>query len=348
MRPLNIAVAGAGLIGKTHIKLIDQHPSCALAAIIDPMEPARALANSLQTPYFGELDEALEQLDLDGMVLATPNNLHVEQGIKCINANIPTLIEKPVAHNQTAGEDLLHAASEANAKILVGHHRMHSPIMESAREIVRSGKLGDLVAVSGSALFLKPDDYFVAGPWRTRLGGGPILINMIHEVGNLRFLCGEIVEVQAIGSNASRKFEVEDSVGILFRFESGAIGTFILSDTAGSARSWEQTSQEDKRYPSYGDEDCYHLSGTYGSLSIPTMRMKRYGDNESRSWWNPFLCETADVSRSDPLVGQLNHFCQLIRGEVESKVTVYDALQNLKVTDAIVEAAKTGERVLIS
>ena len=69
MRPLNIAVAGAGLIGTTHIKLIDQHPSCALAAIIDPMEPARALANSLQTPYFGELDEACKKRGMKLLVV---------------------------------------------------------------------------------------------------------------------------------------------------------------------------------------------------------------------------------------------------------------------------------------
>src|SRR5262245_4661195 len=62
-------------------------------------------------------------------------------------------------------------------------------------------------------MFCKPDNYFEAGPWRRQPGGGPLLINMVHEVGNLRSLCGEIVAVQAFASSATRNFPVEDTGG---------------------------------------------------------------------------------------------------------------------------------------
>ena len=90
---------------------------------------------------------------------------------------------------------------------------------------------------------------------------------MIHEVHNLRMLCGDIVAVQAFASNATRGFAVEDTVAINLRFANGVLGTFMLSDTAACPRSWEQTSQENKAYPTYDDEDCYVITGTNGSLS---------------------------------------------------------------------------------
>jgi predicted dehydrogenase len=63
---------------------------------------------------------------------------------------------------------------------------------------------------------------------------------MIHEVDNLRAMVGEIVAVQAIASSAIRKFPVEDTVAINLHFENGALGAFLLSDTAASAKSWDR------------------------------------------------------------------------------------------------------------
>ena len=125
----------------------------------------------------------------------------------------------------------------------------------------------------GSALFFKPDHYYAAAPWRREKGAGPVLLNMIHEVHNLRMLCGDIAAVQAFASHAVRGFPVEDTVAINLRFASGALGTFMLSDTAASPRNWEQTGQENKAYTTCPDEDCYVITGTFGSLSVPTMRL---------------------------------------------------------------------------
>jgi GFO/IDH/MocA oxidoreductase family protein len=54
--------------------------------------------------------------------------------------------------------------------------------MARAKELIDEGRLGQLVAVMGSAVFFKPDEYFADGPWRREAGGGPILLNMVHEV----------------------------------------------------------------------------------------------------------------------------------------------------------------------
>ena len=352
MKPLKIAVIGAGLIGKSHIALINQSVHCELAAIVDPAPEAKDLAQSMNASWYVSLDALLSggsnAEKVDGVIIASPNQLHVAQALACLTANIPCLIEKPVADNLVDGKRLLEAVKQTNIPMLVGHHRMHSRIMTKAKQLINDGALGDLVSVNGSALFYKPDDYFEKGPWRTKPGGGPILINMIHEVGNLRYLCGEISSVLAIASSARRGFAVEDTAAILFAFSNGMVGTFTLSDTAASPCSWEQTSKENKSYASYDDENCYHIAGTQGSLSIPTMRLKQYGTEQKKSWWEPFECATVSIEDQDPLVLQLNHFCKVILREALPLVTVHDGLENLRVTEAIADAASSGQCIQLN
>jgi predicted dehydrogenase len=342
MAKLRIALAGAGLIGRRHAELIRDSAECELAAVVDPAPGAVAFAQEAGVPRYTMLPELFAQARPDGVILATPNQLHVEQALQCIDANVAVLLEKPVAHTVAAAHTLLAAVERTHARVLVGHHRRHSAIMARAREIVQAGTLGPLVAVMGSALFYKPDNYFDDAPWRRQAGGGPVLINMIHEIDNLRSLCGEIAAVQAFASNATRGFPVEDTVAIGLRFAGGALGTFMLSDTAASPRSWEQTSGENKAYARYPDEDCYVIAGTMGSLAVPSMRLKVYPRPEARSWWKPFTTGVAELVEADPLERQLAHFCAVIRGEAAPLVTVRDGLANLRVTEAIAEAARTG------
>lgn len=343
-----IAVAGAGYIGLAHIRAAQSSPSCALSAIVDPSPEAAKTAAGAGVPLFKSLDELLERNRPDGIILATPNELHVAQALRCVVAGMPILLEKPIAPSVAEAQQLLESIDKNGAKVLIGHHRAHSPIMAKAKEVVESGVLGRLVAVMGSAIFLKPDEYFASAPWRREIGAGPILLNMIHEVHGLRMLCGEIVAVQAFASQAVRGFPVEDTVAINLRFAAGVLGTFMLSDTAACARSWEQTSRENEAYPSYADEDCYVIAGTNGSLPVPTMRLKTYPSAADRSWWKPFQIGLVSMVRDDPIERQLEHFGAVVRGEAKPLVNARDGLANLRVTEAIAQAAKSNTTVEIS
>ena len=345
MSKLRVAVAGAGLIGRTHISMARASTTIELAAVVDPSPVADAVASAASVPLFRTLDDLLNHDRPDGIVLATPNQLHVPQALQCIEAGIPCLLEKPIAPTVAEAEALVAAVDASGARLLIGHHRAHSPIMAKARAVVQSGQLGRIAGVMGSATFLKPDHYFDDGPWRREPGGGPILINMIHEVHNLRMLCGDIVAVQAIKSHAIRGFAVEDTVAISLQFASGALGSFLLSDVTASARNWEHTSQENKAYPTYEDEDCYVISGTNGTLSVPTMRLKTYPNVQGRSWWKPFETGVVGMVRDDPLRLQMEHFGSVIRGESLPVVTARDGLENLRVTEAITRAAESGQLV---
>jgi predicted dehydrogenase len=341
-RKTRIAVAGAGYIGLAHIGALRASPTCELAAIVDPSPAGKAAAAEAGVPHFASLDALIAKDRPEGVVLATPNVLHEPQALHCLDAGLAVLLEKPIASTVVAGTRIVEAVASKRGRLLVGHHRAHSPIMAKAVEVVRSGRLGRLVAITGSAMFLKPDSYFADAPWRREIGGGPILINLIHEIHNLRMLCGDIASVQAIASNAVRGHPVEDTVAIVLRFANGALGTFMLSDTAASPRSWEQTSQENKAYASCDDEDCYVVAGTHGTLAVPTMRTWTYPPGAERSWWKPFETGRVDMVRDDPIVLQMEHFGAVVRGEAEPIVSARDGLENLRVTEAIAEAAKTG------
>lgn len=345
MNTTRIAVAGAGYIGQAHMGVAQSGAGVQLSAVVDPSAAARALAEQAGVPLYASLAELFAKDRPDGVVLATPNQLHVPHALECIDAGVPCLLEKPIAPTVAEAQLLVKRVQDKGAKVLIGHHRAHSPIMAKARDVVQSGQLGRLVGVMGSATFFKPDHYFADAPWRREVGAGPILLNMIHEVHNLRMLCGEIVAVQAFTSHATRHFAVEDTVAINLRFASGVLGTFLLSDTAACPKSWEQTSQENKAYPSYEDEDCYVVTGTNGCLSIPTMRIKTYPRPEDRSWWKPFEVGTVGMVRDDPIRHQMAHFGAVVRGEAAPLVSAEDGLANLRVTQAIVEAASTGRTV---
>ena len=126
-------------------------------------------------------------------------------------------------------------------------------------------------------------------------------MNMIHEVDNLRALAGEIVAVQAFASNTTRGFPVEDTVAINLRFANNALGAFLLSDTAASSKSWEQTTQENPAFAAYPDQDAYVIMGTNGSLAVPTMRLQFYERTQDRSWFKPFKTQTIEIKRMKKL-----------------------------------------------
>lgn len=349
MKNVRIAIAGAGLIGMEHIRCIQAVEGAELVAIVDPSVTAEQKANELRVAHFVELSDLLSAKLADGVVLATPNNLHAEQTKQCIEAGVASLVEKPVSSDIQSAKALVdfYHNKGGDVPVLVGHHRSYSSVMNAAIDQISRGELGRLVAIQGSALFYKPTHYFQTGKWRTKKGGGPILLNLIHEIGNLRQLCGEIRSVSAMSSNSIRNFEVEDTCAIALEFESGVLGTFILSDAAASPKSWEQTSGENKSYAYYPHESCYHISGTKGSLSVPSMKRYQYSGDTDPSWWNQFEQSNLEFDQIDPLVEQMKSFVAVIKGEESPRVSLVDGYMNLLVVEAVVRSAQTRCPILI-
>jgi predicted dehydrogenase len=242
---------------------------------------------------------------------------------------IPLLVEKPIAGSMADGEALVEAVIETGVPILVGHHRRHSPAIQAAQRCIAQGTLGRLVAVQVATLFHKPPDYFDV-TWRRGPAGGPILINLIHDIDTLRALAGEIVQARSITSSRIRGFPVEDTAAVLVQFAGGALGTLLLSDTTTSPRSWEHTSGENPVFPHEPNQDCIFLSGTLGSLAIPSMRLWTQGGQPS--WLRPLTSGQLGFETGDPLTRQLDHFCDVIEHQAIPLVTAADALRTLEIT----------------
>ena len=341
----SISIVGAGLIGQRHAEAIASTESAHLCSIIDPLEAAKAFADKAGARWFADLGTYLAGEKPDGIIIATPNQMHLENVLATVEAGIPTLVEKPIAADVTSAERMVEAANTAQVPLLVGHHRRHNPLVKTAREIISGGQIGDIVVVNAQCWFFKPAEYFDVD-WRGQAGGGPVFINLIHDIDLLRHLCGEIVQVQALQSGDRRNNDVEDSSVAIVRFESGALGTISVSDNVISPWSWELTAKENPSYHPSG-QFCYLVGGSHGSLELPANRLWR--NPGKRSWHEPVEAQTSTANDKDPLVLQIEHFCKVIAGEEAPLVSGLEGLKTLIVIDALKRsAANDGEVVEIS
>ncbi|GAB5097975.1 Gfo/Idh/MocA family protein [Caballeronia sp. HLA56] len=339
-----VGLIGAGAIGRAHLGGAAQAKGVEIVGIADPNVAAMALADEFSIPWFADHRALVDQMKLDGAIVATPNALHVPMSLELINAGIAVLVEKPIADTVDQALRLAKAAADAYVPLLVGHHRRHNPIVRTACSLIQEGKLGRLVSASALATFLKPDAYFNEA-WRRTTAAGPVLINLIHEIDLLRFVCGEIASLQAITSNAVRGFEVEDTAAIIIQLKNGAVATITLSDTAVSPWSWDTSSGENASFAKNSIESHF-LSGTDASLALPTLRMWHYtGD---RGWFHPLAIGKVDYAAADPYVEQMRHFGSVIRKEEAPLCDAFDAAKTLEITASVRQAAQSGEAVRFS
>lgn len=339
---LRIALAGAGLIGRRHADVMRfLGEDVVLASVVDPSSAGRCYAASAGVDWYPSLKDMFAADRPDGAILATPNQVHVENGLDCVAAGCAMLVEKPLATSTSEARKLVNAARVAGIPILVGHHRRHNPLIRKAYTLIEEGHLGQITSVHGTCWLLKPDDYF-SPEWRRQAGAGPIMVNAIHDVDLLRYLCGDVTFVKAISSNIVREFETEDTAVVLMKFQSGALATFNVSDTIAAPWSWETTAGENPAYSST-PQSCYMIGGTKASLAIPDLRLWKH--EGAGHWKQPISATSFPASNMDPLVAQMRHFVKVIRGEEEPLISGEEGLKSLSVVEAIKRSATEGETI---
>jgi len=339
-----VAVIGAGLIGRVHVAHALASNDVAVVAISDPTQTGRAFAASVNVPWFADHRAMLDTIKPAAVIVATPNPSHVPIGLDCIARGIATLIEKPIADTIDDARQLCAAAAAAKVPLLVGHQRRHNPIVRRAKQLVTDGVLGRPVSATAMSVWLKPDPYFDT-TWRREAGGGPVLINLIHDIDLMRHLLGDIVSVQAMTSNRVRGFAVEDTAAVLLQFANGALGTISVSDTVVAPWNYDLAAGEQAHYPRQ-DIDSHYLSGSEGSLTLPRLELWRY--KGTRGWHEPLSVERTAVHAGNPYSEQLRHLRAVAEGHETPLCSGIDGLKTLEATRAVLAAGASGQAVHLS
>lgn len=341
MSKTKLVVVGVGAIGRMHVERARLHPQCEVVAVSDPTPAGEAFARAEGLRWFADYASMLDEMRPQGAIVATPNATHLPVGLACIARGIAVLMEKPIADTVEQAEALTRAAQTAGVALMVGHHRRHNPILRHGREIIKSGRLGKPVSAMAMATFYKPDAYFDMA-WRREKGGGPVLINLIHDIDMMRYLVGEIVQVQAATSNGARGFAVEDTAAVLLTFASGALGTLAVSDCAVSPWNWDLAAGEAAHYPQQR-VNTHFFTGTEGSLTLPLLEVWEYRGN--KGWHEPLSVEMTPPHRIDPYHEQLRHFAAVIDGTEAPVCSGHDATRTLAATFAVHRAVEANAPV---
>ena len=188
----------------------------------------------------------------------------------------------------------------------------------------------------------KPDSYFKQAVWKKKDGAGPILVNLIHDLDLMNFLFGRIIKVFSISQNSLRGFKNEDVSGAVLEFKSGIIATFLSSDSVVSPWSWELTARENEIYPST-EESSYLIGGTKASMSLPNLKLWQHPKNGH--WVTPISSTNYPYKFSDPLVNQIEHFCNVIKKKEKPIITASIAKDTIEVIEAIKLSSKTKKLV---
>ena len=332
--PARIVVVGAGLIGERHAKLVARHTMTELAAIVDPAPQSSQLADELGCKKFSDISE-IAMDEIDGAIIATPNANHLKSGLFFANKNIPCLIEKPIADNLKNAELIASEFDKLSVPLLIGHHRRYHPFVARTKEIIEQQELGIPVMASIIWAVRKPDDYFEKGAWRTKSDGGPLLINFIHEADLLLHIFGKVIEIQAMTSNFQRGQAVEDTAGVLLRFENGLMASVILSDAALTPWSFEGACSENPNIAGTGISS-WRIGCAQGALEFPQMNVWTDKEDQTGDWSRPLKSTQEDVTGVEPLYAQLTHFTNLIRNtESKAKCDGWDGIQAMRLIDLI-------------
>ena len=228
---IGVGIIGAGEFAHKHARAIIKNSSTHLIAACRRNEVE--LTNFInQYNIFGYSDyrELLKNNTIDAVVICTPHHLHHQIATDAAKAGKHILLEKPMAHNLAACDDILKAVKEYQVKFMVGHIIRYMSVFAKAKKLLDEGVIGELVYAS--AHIAKKWDTPNRRDWHYnhQQGGGMLKTVGIHYVDLLTWLYQSTVEsVKATVSNPFFRKEADDAAVIFLNFTNGKSG--LLTST---------------------------------------------------------------------------------------------------------------------
>ncbi len=217
-----VGLIGAGRIGRAHAEAAAGLDGAALVAVADvDSERAAAVATHHGAEVL-DIEKMADRHRLDLVVVAAPPVSHPALVEPLLRGGVPVLCEKPLAVSPAAAHALADLAAHTGTPLTMAAKFRFVADVARGRWLIGTGLLGDLLKIEVSfASRVDMTSRWNADPVVS--GGGVLIDNATHGVDLVRYLAGEIVEVQAMAGRNGQTLRVEDSATLLARTAQGAL-----------------------------------------------------------------------------------------------------------------------------
>ena len=328
MEPVRFGVISTAKIGiQKVIPAMQQSARCRVLAIASrDLTRARAAADALGIPRaYGSYAELLQDAEIEAVYNPLPNHLHVPISIEAAAAGKHVLCEKPIALTAAEAQKLVEARDHAGVLIQEAFMVRCHPQWLRARALVREGRIGELRVVQGSFSYMNTDPANVRN--QAGIGGGGLYDIGCYPIVTARFLFGAEPVRVASQIEYDPNFGTDRLASVLLQFPTGQALFYCSTQLVPYQRM--------------------QILGTGGRIEIeipfnapPDRPCRIFVDDGSQLGDASARPEIFEVVDQYTLQGDL--FARAIREGTALPFPLEDAVNNMRVLDAVFRAGKTG------